>query len=138
MLKLPREYICNIVYTIVGDPFDAWVASQVEVRNDKIASERDMLVDLDPEIATLFNQSTAVSGRYHTSTSLRVDQEYYSRLGVYFQALTNPFFPYSSEGHQQQPDEARSQEETVEGADRRGEEASRVEGGGDRSEARPV
>ena len=64
VLKLPREYIANIIYTLVGEAFAQWVQAQVQARNDKIASERDMMVDLDPEIAALFNQSTAVSGRY--------------------------------------------------------------------------
>ena len=63
VLKLPRDYVANIIHTLVGEPFAQWVQAQVQARNAKIAAERDMMVDLDPEIATLFNSSTAVSGR---------------------------------------------------------------------------
>ena len=31
--KLPRQYVINIIYTIVGQPFETWVHSQVQIRN---------------------------------------------------------------------------------------------------------
>ena len=62
--KLPRNYIANILYTIVGDKFNEWVQQKVQVRNAKVAEDRDMNVDLDPEIAEIFKNSTAVSGKY--------------------------------------------------------------------------
>ena len=33
ILKLPREYIGNVIYTISGDPFQSWVDLQVVNRN---------------------------------------------------------------------------------------------------------
>ena len=37
--KLPRQYIINIVFSIVGQPFDHWVKSQIQLRNDKLLQE---------------------------------------------------------------------------------------------------
>ena len=36
ILKLPRAYIANIVYTIIGDPFIAWSKAKIEARNKKV------------------------------------------------------------------------------------------------------
>ena len=35
--KLPREYIGNLIFSIVGDAFSDWVKSIVEKRNAKVA-----------------------------------------------------------------------------------------------------
>ena len=37
--KLLRAYIANVIYTIVGEPFQTWIKRQIEVRNDKIKAE---------------------------------------------------------------------------------------------------
>ena len=48
--KLPRQYIANVIHTIVGEPFEAWVSQKVTARNEKRAKEEGM-IELDPEIA---------------------------------------------------------------------------------------
>jgi len=53
-LKLPREYIGNIIYTINGAPFQNWVNSKIVARNQKITTDRDLSINMDPEIAKLF------------------------------------------------------------------------------------
>ena len=65
MEKLPRQYIANVIYTIVGNPFAKWVESQMRKRNDKIKAEQDMMIDMDPEIAEIFKASQSVSGKFH-------------------------------------------------------------------------
>ena len=35
--KLPRQYIANIIYTIVGKPFDDWIDARVRARHEKRA-----------------------------------------------------------------------------------------------------
>ena len=62
--KMPREYIGNIIYTLVGDDFRDWVKSRVDQRNTKVAEEGDMMIDMDPEIYKIFQSSNAVSGKY--------------------------------------------------------------------------
>ena len=31
--KLPRTYIANVIYTLVGEPFNLWIKAGIEVRN---------------------------------------------------------------------------------------------------------
>ena len=54
ILKLPRSYIGNVIHTIVGDPFNQWVQQKVQARNAKLTEDKDMNVELDPEIAEIF------------------------------------------------------------------------------------
>ena len=59
--KLSRSYLGNVIYTIVGDPFKEWVDAKIKERHAKIKEQQDMLVSLDPDIARIFSESTAVS-----------------------------------------------------------------------------
>ena len=61
--KLPREYIGNIIVTLVGQPFRDWIQNRVDQRNAKVAEEGDMMIDMDPEIYKIFSGSNAVSGK---------------------------------------------------------------------------
>jgi len=53
-LRLPREYIANVIYTLVGDKFKEWVASRIEARNSYLAEKNAQLIPLDPEIGAIF------------------------------------------------------------------------------------
>ena len=46
--KLLRQYIINIVYTVVGEPFKEWADAVIEARNAKIVSEKNLGIKLDP------------------------------------------------------------------------------------------
>ena len=59
--KLSRQYLANVIFTIIGKPFSDWVDRQCEKRNQKVREGNDMLVSLDPEIAQIFQKSTSVS-----------------------------------------------------------------------------
>ena len=61
--KLLRQYVINVVYTLVGDPFRLWVDQVMTARNTKITQERNLGIELDPEILRVFRQSTSVSGK---------------------------------------------------------------------------
>ena len=37
--KLPRAYLANVIYTIVGKPFRDWVDGAIKTRNEKIVAE---------------------------------------------------------------------------------------------------
>ena len=37
--KLPRAYIANVIYTIVGPPFKQWIDDEITKRNDRIIEE---------------------------------------------------------------------------------------------------
>lgn len=59
--KLPRQYIINVIYTKVGEPFRQWVEERVGCRHEKVKEKDDLYVELDPEIAKVFQASKAVS-----------------------------------------------------------------------------
>ena len=61
--KLPREYIGNICKTLAGDTFAAWVKHRVDARNAKLAEDRQVAIEMDPAIDTIFQQSNAISGK---------------------------------------------------------------------------
>ena len=67
ILKLPRDYVANVIHTQVGKPFSDWVNEQVNARHKKVADTRNMNIELDPEIAAIFRASTAVSGKFNLS-----------------------------------------------------------------------
>ena len=61
--KLPRWYIANVIYTLVGPVFKEWVDSIIEERNQKIAKEQDLMIDMDPEVYKAFQACQHVSGK---------------------------------------------------------------------------
>ena len=65
--KLPRQYIANVIYSLVGESFAKWVKARVDARNVKVAEEGNLNIELDPEIAQIYRDSNAVSGKYSSS-----------------------------------------------------------------------
>ena len=59
--KVPKQWLCNVANSILKNIFSDWVKKQVEIRNRKITEEKDMLIEMDPEIAAAFAASTKVS-----------------------------------------------------------------------------
>ena len=59
--KLPKQWICNIAFSLIGEPFRDWVMNQVEARNQKQAIERNLNIAVDPTIRALLMASTHVS-----------------------------------------------------------------------------
>ena len=66
MGRLPRYFIMNLCYTIVGQPIKDWVSRGVHERNHQIAENRNLIINLDPAIATAFKQSVNISSKYHS------------------------------------------------------------------------
>ena len=52
--KLPRQYIANIIHTLVGKPFRQWIDAKLEERNEKLVEKKEMIIELDPQIEALF------------------------------------------------------------------------------------
>ena len=61
--KLPRAYLANLIYTIIGEKFKLWVKQKVQDRTDKRTAEQDMAIEMDPAIYEAFRASTNVSGK---------------------------------------------------------------------------
>ena len=62
--KVSREYILNIIATVMGSSFTDWVNEQIEERNEAIKVKGELNIELDPDVAEAFNASTAVSCKY--------------------------------------------------------------------------
>ena len=58
---MPRQWVCNIIATIVGRPFVDWVKTRVNERNAALIKDRNLGIAMDPAIAAAFHASTAVS-----------------------------------------------------------------------------
>ena len=63
MQRLPRQWIINVIYALVGDPFRLWVSQQVKERNDHVAEQNDLMIELDPQIAAAFKGSLNISSK---------------------------------------------------------------------------
>ena len=46
--KLPRQYIANVIHTIVGQPFREWMDAKLVERNQELTEKKDMIIELDP------------------------------------------------------------------------------------------
>ena len=68
--KLPRQYLINLINTVIGEPFSAWVSEKVEVRNRKLIEESNSAITLDPEILRAFNDATSISSKSCTNFTL--------------------------------------------------------------------
>ena len=62
--KLLRQYVINVIYTLVGEPFRQWVETVMTARDARITEERQLGIELDPEILRVFRNSSAVSSKF--------------------------------------------------------------------------
>ena len=72
MLKMPRQYLANMIYTITQDQFSDWVDERVQARNAKVTQDKGLVIDLDPRVAQAFAKSTSVSRKLASNISLIV------------------------------------------------------------------
>ena len=54
ILKLPRSYISNVIYTLVGPRFKEWVEKVIKERNEKILKEQNLNIEMDPAVYEAF------------------------------------------------------------------------------------
>ena len=66
---LPRSYLANVIYTKVGEAFKSWVDDIVNTRHELRRQEEDQ-IQMDPEIARIFNASNAVAVNIGISNNL--------------------------------------------------------------------
>ena len=52
-----------MIYSVIKEPFGNWVKQQIETRNRKVAVEKNLLIEMDPEVAEIYAASTAVSSK---------------------------------------------------------------------------
>ena len=59
--KVSKEWICNIIATILKETFTDWLMERVNTRNEKVVEKGEMNIELDEDVAAAFRASTAVS-----------------------------------------------------------------------------
>ena len=63
LVKLPKQWVINVIYAILGDIFMNWIHERCSERNAKIVAERKMTINVDSEIAAAFDASNHVSSK---------------------------------------------------------------------------
>ena len=102
--KLPRQYIANVIHTLVGKPFRQWIDAKLEERNVELVEKKEMLIELDPQIEALFKASNSVSGRF-ASCVLRFNITFSLYLSFLFFSLTWHFCFLDEEERQKKKDQ---------------------------------
>ena len=59
--KVSRGWICNVCATVLEEDFTDWVTAQVKIRNMEVVENKELNIEMDPEIFAAFQASTAVS-----------------------------------------------------------------------------
>jgi len=70
ILKMPRQYIINIINTTVGSPFRFWVNRFVNKRHEKVKVKNNLDIEMDEETYNIFKKSQAVSTGKGTSYNM--------------------------------------------------------------------
>ena len=52
--KLGRQYLINVLYTVLGDKFKHWVGQPVDQRHQEVKDDGKKYIELDPELHKLF------------------------------------------------------------------------------------
>ena len=53
-----------MMYSLIQEDFVNWVRHHIETRNMKMTKAHNLLIDMDPDIAEAFANSTAVSSKF--------------------------------------------------------------------------
>ena len=61
---VPKQWIVNVCAAVIGEPFKQGVRDQIEERNNLMADKRELMIAMDPEMATKFEASSHVSRTY--------------------------------------------------------------------------
>ena len=80
--RLPRSFIVNVTYTLMGEKFKSWVQEVIVERNNKIAENRKLIIELDPAVATAFRDSVNISSKFWPS--VLVTLKYFANFGSTF------------------------------------------------------
>ena len=63
LLRMPRQWLINVAFTVCGEGFERWINQQVKARNTKVAESNKLMIHLDPEIHRAYMESTQVSSK---------------------------------------------------------------------------
>ena len=52
--KVSREWICNIIATLLKNIFTDWLKAKVDKRNADVVEKGDMNIEMDPDVFAAF------------------------------------------------------------------------------------
>ena len=67
--KLPRSWIVCIAATVVGEEFYQFIGNAINARNAQVTKEKNLEIQMNPQLAEAFHASTAVSRKLHARYS---------------------------------------------------------------------
>ena len=59
--KCPKQWIVNVIRTVIGSEFEHWVSDQIKDRDISVTEKGNMNISLDPEVAACLAHTTQVS-----------------------------------------------------------------------------
>ena len=59
--RLPKQWIVNLVTALTGGNFEEWVMSQINARNVRVTIKADKFIEVDKDIAAVFNTASSIS-----------------------------------------------------------------------------
>lgn len=105
--RLPRSFIVNVTYTLMGEPFRNWVHAVIKERNNRIAENQKLIIELDPAVAIAFRDSVNISSKFRPPVM------------AISTCCFDSCFICSKQGYWSSPLEDRQQEKTLLGRDER-------------------
>jgi hypothetical protein len=70
--RLTRAFIANVTFTIMQGAFKTWVDEKIKERNDRVAVNNNLIIEMDPEVAEAFRSSLNISSKYCQLDALSV------------------------------------------------------------------
>lgn len=61
--RMTRQWFINVIFTVMKEPFRQWVLDQIKTRNSELGSKRNLMIEMDPEIAQAFQNSVNISSK---------------------------------------------------------------------------
>ena len=61
VMKMSKQWIANVIHSVLKKTFSNWVKQQVEKRNREMVVERGLTIEMDTEVAAAFEASTKTS-----------------------------------------------------------------------------
>ena len=66
--KTPKQWVVNVCATVLKEEFTDWVKFQIAARHEKMLIKKDLAIQMDSEMAAIFQASTAVSSKLYWKT----------------------------------------------------------------------
>ena len=67
---MAKEWICNVCATVLKGMFAGWVKNRIEERNEKVMVQHNLNIQMDEDIARVFQASTKTSRKNQIRISL--------------------------------------------------------------------